>query len=86
METDSGFSGSTAWHNSVRSRLYLKGVRDEKIEPSTDMRVLEFKKNQYGPTADKIILRYNNGVFVPLAGTTADKERTSGPPRRLGTG
>jgi hypothetical protein len=73
MQNDSGFSGCTAWHNSVRSRLYLKGVdrkRDE--EPTSDRRVLEFRKNQYGPVADEIVLQFQDGLFVPIKGATAD--------------
>jgi hypothetical protein len=28
------------------------------------LRQLEFKKNNYGPTAEDILLRWNNGVYV----------------------
>ena len=41
MASGSGTSGSTAWHNSVRSRLYLK--------EDGEARLLEFKKSNYGP-------------------------------------
>lgn len=50
MSTGSGSSGSTAWSNSVRSRLYLervKGADDREID--ADLRVLQVKKSNYGP-------------------------------------
>jgi RecA-family ATPase len=77
MSNDSGFSGSTAWHNSPRARLYLKGIdkkkREEGEEPTTDQRSLEFRKNQYGPPAQDIVLSYQNGLFLPVVGATVDK-------------
>jgi RecA-family ATPase len=60
----SGTSGSTAWHGKVRGRMYLRAAnKDEGGDP--DLRVLEFMKNQYGALAPKVMLRYQNGVFVP---------------------
>lgn len=48
-----GESGSTAWNNSVRSRLYLKsGSEDD------DSRVLETKKANYGRSGGVIGLRW----------------------------
>ena len=35
---------------------------------ANDLRQLEFKKNQYGPTGETIVLRYQNGMFLPLPG------------------
>ena len=32
------------------------------------MRELEFKKNQYGPTGETIVLRYQRGLFLPEHG------------------
>ncbi|UQR61764.1 AAA family ATPase [Bradyrhizobium sp. C-145] len=61
-----GLSGSTAWHGKVRGRMYLRAAtQDEGGLTDPDLRVLEFKKNQYGPLSDSIPLRYKNGVFVP---------------------
>ena len=79
METNSGISGSTAWHNSVRARIYLNGVKsnnkksnESDDEPTTDMRVLEFRKNNYGPVSSTIVLRYQNGLFLPVEGADAN--------------
>jgi RecA-family ATPase len=72
MQSDSGLSGSTQWHNAVRARLYLKGVKEERGEPTTDMRVLECRKNNYGPITERILLRYQNGLFLPVLGATVD--------------
>ena len=65
----SGLSGSTAWHGAFRFRQYLKGVRAADGEqPDGDLRELEFKKNQYGPTGETIVLRYQRGLFFPEGG------------------
>lgn len=76
LQSDSGLSGSTAWYNSVRAQMYLKAVKETKNidrAPANDQRIIEFRKNQYGPPTQSIILRYHNGVFVPVVGTTADQ-------------
>ena len=69
IASGSGISGSTAWHGAFRFRQYLKGVKSAEGEPSdSDLRELEFKKNQYGPLGEKIVLRYKEGLFLPEAG------------------
>jgi RecA-family ATPase len=69
INTGSGLSGSTAWHNSVRSRLYVKRAATEKgEEPDPNMRMLEVMKNNYGPPAEAITLRWKDGLFLPVAG------------------
>jgi RecA-family ATPase len=65
MNTGTGLSGSTAWNASVRSRLYLKRVKEEGYEADPDARTLETMKANYGPTGGAIALRWINGVFVP---------------------
>jgi DNA polymerase I-like protein with 3'-5' exonuclease and polymerase domains/RecA-family ATPase len=77
MASGSGISGSTAWHGAFRFRQYLKGVKApgaEEIspgaEPDNGLRLLEFKKNQYGPLGASIALRYENGLFLPEQGAT----------------
>jgi RecA-family ATPase len=66
INTGTGLSGSTGWHNSVRARMYLKPAETERgEEPDQDLRELQFLKNNYGPKAQKILLRWKNGVFVP---------------------
>jgi RecA-family ATPase len=76
MANGSGISGSTAWHGAFRFRQYLKGIKEEDDgDPGADdLRELQFKKNQYGPQGRPIILRYQNGLFVPVNGAT-DPER-----------
>jgi RecA-family ATPase len=69
IASGSGISGSTAWHGAFRFRQYLKGVKATDGEQSeNDLRELEFKKNQYGPLGETIVLRYQRGLFLPEAG------------------
>lgn len=77
VDTGSGLSGSTAWHASVRSRLYLKrAVTDRDEEPDPDLRVLEVMKSNYGPIGKSITLRWKDGLFLPAHGTSP-LERTA---------
>jgi RecA-family ATPase len=70
ISTGTGLSGTTGWHNSVRGRIYLMPAKTEAgEEPDQDLRQLEFMKNNYGPLAQRILLRWKNGVFVPEPGT-----------------
>jgi RecA-family ATPase len=69
INSGSGISGSTAWHGAFRFRQYLTGFKPEAGEqPDTDLRQLEFRKNQYGPLGETLVLRYRNGLFLPLPG------------------
>jgi RecA-family ATPase len=75
INTGTGTSGSTGWHNSVRARMYLKPAETEKgDEPDPELRELQFMKNNYGPKGEKILLRWQNGVFVP-AGSVAPLDK-----------
>jgi RecA-family ATPase len=66
INTGTGLSGSTAWHNSVRARCYLQTVgTNTGDEPDPQLRELTFKKNNYGPIAECVLLRWKAGVFVP---------------------
>jgi len=69
IASGSGISGSTAWHGAFRFRQYLKGIKPEDGEPEGDLRELQFKKNQYGPTGETIVVRYQHGLFLPVPGT-----------------
>jgi RecA-family ATPase len=72
ISTDTGLSGSTAWHGAFRFRQYLKGLKSDDGEPpDADIRELVFKKNQYGPIAETLTLRYRNGLFLPVAGAAS---------------
>lgn len=69
ISTGTGLSGSTAWHASVRSRLFFKKATTEKgEEPDPDRRVLEVMKNNYGPAGETIPLRWKDGLFLPVTG------------------
>ena len=58
ISSGSGISGSTAWHGAFRFRQYLTTPKqnDDDTEPDRDLRAIEFKKNQYGPSGDTIVL------------------------------
>jgi RecA-family ATPase len=80
MKSGSGTSGSTAWNNSCRSRLYFERIiehqRDDGAgyEPDPDARVLRVMKSNYGRTGGEIVVRWQEGVFVPAAGNSATDE------------
>jgi RecA-family ATPase len=56
LNSGTGTSGSTAWNNSVRSRLYLQTT-------SPDTRVLKVVKANHGKVGDEIAIRWNAGVY-----------------------
>ncbi|MEM6410693.1 MAG: AAA family ATPase [Pseudomonadota bacterium] len=64
LNSGSGLSGSTAWNNSVRSRLYLERVAEDGVELDHDLRRLTNKKSNHGRLGIELILRYSGGVFV----------------------
>jgi RecA-family ATPase len=69
MMSGRGTSGSTAWSNSVRSRLYLAKRRADDAGP--DIRELTVEKANYGPEGQKVRLRWQRGVYVVDAGLPA---------------
>ena len=84
LSNGTGLSGSTAWNNSVRSRLYLKRITDDGYEPDPDARVLSTMKANYGRTGDELLLAWDAGRFIvrsagleiaPDLGSTAKAER-----------
>ena len=66
MYDGSGLSGSTAWNNSVRSRLYLTRPENEK---NGNVRVLQMKKSNYGSTEHEIRMEWENGAFKAVENT-----------------
>lgn len=58
LASESGLSGSRAWSNSVRSRIWL---RDDKKNQG-DL-LLKTMKSNYGPRDGKIPLRWKDGVI-----------------------
>jgi RecA-family ATPase len=75
LNNESGLSGSTGWHSAVRARMWLRGVKAQDGEqPDSDLREIIFKKNQYGPLAENIALKFQNGLFLPVPGmSTIDR-------------
>lgn len=65
MASGTGSSGSTAWNNSVRSRLYLtRPTSDDGAILAPDARVLTVKKSNYGPANVELRLRWSAGAFA----------------------
>lgn len=83
IQSGSGMSGSTAWSNSVRSRIYLKRPDGADLAADDDnARILEVMKANYGPVGQRLELKWKNGRFVRETPqnawdrvTTADLER-----------
>jgi hypothetical protein len=68
MASGQGTSGSTAWSNAARSRLFLrypKGIEKGNI------RELEGMKLNYGPKGNLLKLRWSHGAFDVVAATVA---------------
>ena len=64
LATGSGTSGSTAWNNSVRSRLYFAGAKKSEDNDEGDIRELKVMKSNYGPVGEIVRLRWQHGVFI----------------------
>jgi RecA-family ATPase len=79
--TNSGLSGSTAWHASVRARFFMRSVKNEdggNDESDTgDLREIVFKKSNYGPLADKMVLQWRDGMFLPKPGVSDFEQAAS---------
>jgi RecA-family ATPase len=68
ITSGSGISGSTAWHASVRSRLYMKrAVTEKDEEPDPNLRIIEVMKSNYGPVGEIITVQWKDGLFLPEA-------------------
>jgi len=65
LDRGSGTSGSTAWNNAVRSRLYFTIPEPEVGMPQEgDRRLLTTVKANYGRTGGAIALRHRQDVFI----------------------
>lgn len=64
IQTGTGLSGSTAWNNSVRSRLYLDRPTGDDVDP--DMRRLSTKKQNYGTVEGTLTFRWEQGAFLEV--------------------
>lgn len=65
LASGSGSSGSTAWSNSVRSRLYLEREKNQADgwPEDPDARSLKVMKSNYAAIGDVIRLRWQHGAF-----------------------
>lgn len=79
LSSGSGVSGSTAWNNAVRSRLYLSRPNSDDPDADPDKRILSTKKSNYGQALGNIELKYAAGVFV----RTDDESYTSAALRQM---
>jgi RecA-family ATPase len=71
MSTGTGDAGSTAWHNAVRSRLYLHREKPAAWELEKDPHkkgdlILQPMKANYAAPEDAIKLVWERGCFVPV--------------------
>ena len=73
MNDGRGYSGNTAWNNSVRARAYLstpKTKEGAEIDPC--LRQLELMKINNAARGAKVFMRFENGAFHQQDGMTAD--------------
>lgn len=67
LNSGSGISGSTAWNNSVRSRLYLTRKKEaQEGEDDNNERLLKTMKNNQGPFGGKLGIKWERGVFTRI--------------------
>lgn len=64
-EGGEGYSGSTAWHNSARSRIFMTGGAGEPL-------VLEHQKSNFGKKRDPLTLVWPEGGLPMLASDAPD--------------
>lgn len=72
-QSGEGTSGSTAWHATVRSRLYL----EETGKPGSGYRRLTSMKANYGPAGDSWVLKWQRGVLEPVSSSQTVAGATS---------
>ena len=63
ISSGTGACGSTAWNNSVRSRLYLSRITDGGFEADPDRRVLTTMKANYGRIGEETHMKWHARVF-----------------------
>ena len=71
INSGTGTSGSTAWNNSVRSRLYLSRIVQDGYEQNPDARVLRTMKSNYSGIGGEIALTVRGS---PAGGGSAPVE------------
>jgi RecA-family ATPase len=73
MDRGIGTSGSTAWNNALRSRLYL--TIPENATRGSEVRQLTTIKANYSRTGERIYLKRRGGVFVAVGADEAVVKR-----------
>jgi hypothetical protein len=71
MQSGMGTGGSTAWNNTMRSRMYLtkpERENDDDPLPDPDARILSRKKANYARAGEEVELIWKNGVLRPPGG------------------
>lgn len=67
LADDSGSGGSTAWNNTLRSRLYLRKPKlkegEEETPENSVIRELQKMKSNYSSIGDKLTLKWHHGAF-----------------------
>jgi RecA-family ATPase len=65
LNSGTGTSGSTAWNNSLRSRLYFERslTNGGKEEADPDLRILTGMKANYGRKGNQVRVRWDSGRF-----------------------
>lgn len=63
LSSGTGKSGSTGWHNSVRSRLYLTKPKGKEEDTPTNERLLRTMKQNAGAFGGKTSVTWQDGVF-----------------------
>ena len=65
LNSGAGTSGSTAWNNTVRSRLFISADKpQEGDEADPDLRHLSRKKSNYARAGESLTIRWVDGVFM----------------------
>lgn len=68
MTSGTGTSGNVAWNNSARSRLMLAASKNTDNVEIADIRELTVMKANYAAKGNKLIIRYEDGVFNKIEG------------------
>jgi RecA-family ATPase len=73
LNDGTGRSGSTGWNNAGRWRLNFTSIKADG-EDDDGLRQLHVIKSNYGPTGEKVRLRWERGVFVPERSTSSSEQ------------
>ncbi len=64
-QANSTYAGNTAWHNSVRNRLFLRWI-DPQTRSGNTLRALSHEKSNYGSKQPEILIDWIDGLFQPM--------------------